>query len=187
MPNSLTTVATFADSVEANLAKNRLEASSVRAFLANDEIVDMVWYWGNAIGWIKLQVDAEDAGAARAILSRRGELEPPRGAESEEPAAAPGETEPGDELDDEDDGAGEPDRARTARDKNAERAARGAVLGLLFYPLEFYVFCLLLMVFVSGEPLGTRERRKAVIAAVINFFTLLGMYLYIRAMWIPPI
>jgi hypothetical protein len=37
MSNDMVTVATFTDPVEANLAKNRLEASGVRASLANEE------------------------------------------------------------------------------------------------------------------------------------------------------
>ncbi len=71
MGNVLVTVATYADPVEANLAKNNLEAAGIQAFLANEETVDMVWPIGNAIGWIKIQVGTDDADFARALLSQR--------------------------------------------------------------------------------------------------------------------
>ena len=68
--DSLATVATFADPIEAILAKNNLEAAGIPAFLANEEIVDMVWHFGNAIGWIKLQVGNDDADVARGFLGQ---------------------------------------------------------------------------------------------------------------------
>jgi hypothetical protein len=56
----------------------------------------------------------------------------------------------------------------TKREQDADRALRGAVIGLLFLPLQLYVFWLLLRVFVSDEELGAGKRRKAVVAALIN-------------------
>ncbi len=70
MSDFLMTVATFGDPVEANLAKNYLEASGVQAFLADEETVNMDWALGNAIGRIKLQVGDQDAEAARTLLSQ---------------------------------------------------------------------------------------------------------------------
>ena len=56
MSNELVTVTSFADPIEANLAKNNLEAAGVRTFLANEESVDMLWHLGNAMRWSKVQV-----------------------------------------------------------------------------------------------------------------------------------
>jgi hypothetical protein len=178
MGNDLVTVASFADPVEANLAKNRLEASGIPAFLANEETLDMVWYWGNAMGWIKLQVGDKDASNARAILDQHDELETPADSEVElqvGPEAGPeeGSLEPF-----EDEAGDDPDRPSTARDQDAERAARGALLGILFLPLELYAFYLLLKVVLSRESLGDRERRNAIFAAVINLPIIFGFCLY---------
>ncbi len=68
-------MATFADAVIANLAKNRLERLVIRAFLANEEIFDMDWLLGNAIGWIRLEVGDQDADAARSVLKQHEGIE----------------------------------------------------------------------------------------------------------------
>ena len=70
MSNELVTVASFANPIEANLAKNNLEAAGVRTFLANEESVDMLWHLGNAMGWIKVQVAHDDVDVARAFLNK---------------------------------------------------------------------------------------------------------------------
>ena len=40
MVERLVTVATFANPVESNLARNRLEAASIQSFLADEEYID---------------------------------------------------------------------------------------------------------------------------------------------------
>ena len=69
MSDRLATVATFGCPVEANLARNRLEAAGIKAFLADEETVGMVWHLTNALGGIKLQVGDRDAEEALAILA----------------------------------------------------------------------------------------------------------------------
>jgi Putative prokaryotic signal transducing protein len=181
MRDELVTVASFADPIEANLAKNNLEAAGVRAFLANEEIVDMVWHFGNAIGWIKLQVGNDDAAVARALLGQNKNAATVRldepALDSLEAAESPHIPNVDEEEADED----EPEPVLTGREKDAERACRGAVVGLLFLPLQLYVFYLLLKIFVSREPLADRERRKALVAAAINLPFMIALCFLLRA------
>src|SRR5262245_60532836 len=140
MSDSLVTIAAFWSPVEADLARNRLEAAGIQAFLANAVTVGMYWHLSNAVGGVRLQVREGDAEEALAVLA-------------EQPAAAEAE---------------ESEPVLTSREQNADRAFRGAVLGLLFLPLQLYVFWLLLKVFISDEHLDPGKRRNAIVAAIIN-------------------
>ena len=66
----LVTVRQFRDLPEALLAKGSLESAGIEAFLADDNIVRMDWFWSNLMGGIKLQVKAEDAESASGILDQ---------------------------------------------------------------------------------------------------------------------
>ena len=189
MHSELVTVASFADPIEANLAKNKLEAAGVRTFLANEECVDMLWHVGNAMGWIKVQVANDDVDVARALLSQHNH---PATSPLDEPVEDSLEVAKSTRVpnfDDEGEGAGdeqedeedEPDPILNGREKDAERACRGAVVGLLFLPLQLYVFYLLLKIFISQEPPGDRQRTKAFIAAVINLPLMIGLCFLLQA------
>jgi hypothetical protein len=184
MSDVLVTLATFNDTVEANLAKNYLEEAGFPAFLADEETVNMDWLLGNAVGRIKLQVGDRDAEAARTLLSQHGHLEAPAAIGPEEIRFESSQAGPSPESEDqeEDQDADEFEPTQTTRDKNAERAFRGAIFGVLFFPLQFYVFYLLLKVFISEEPLGDRARRKAIIAAIINLPFVVGLCISVRIM-----
>jgi putative signal transducing protein len=180
MSDRLATVATFRSPVEANLARNRLEAAGIEAFLADEETVGMVWHLTNALGGIKLQVGDRDVGEALAILAESEALELPAAGQADE-ALPPtsGEKQPWElgrvEVD-------EPEVALTSREQNADRALRGTVLGLLLLPLQLYAFWLLLKVFVSDERLSPDKRRRAVVAAIINLPLMFGFCLWLKAM-----
>lgn len=164
MSGELVTVATYNTSYEASMAKNCLQAAGVRAILADDITVGMAWHLGNALGGVKLQVQAEDAERAEQILA---EVRPETGVETD--VAEGGEV-------DEHEAEGrpefmpeEPSRPPSNwREENARRAVRCALLGLLLWPLQLYAFWLLMKVLVSEEPLTAESRRLAVIAACIN-------------------
>ncbi len=65
----LVTIARFRDLPEAWIAKGKLESAGVQCFLADDNMVRMGWFYGNAVGGIKLQVADEYAQAASELLS----------------------------------------------------------------------------------------------------------------------
>src|SRR5437868_2168085 len=125
MTERLVTVASFASPVEASLARNRLEEAGLWAVLTDELTVSMDWGLDNAVGGIKLQVAEPDAEAARSVL------EAPVEDAADEPPAGPED-------------ADEPEPVLTRREQDADRAFRGVLLGILFFPLQIYVFWLLL-------------------------------------------
>jgi hypothetical protein len=171
----LVTVARFVNPIEARLAKNCLEEAGFEAFLADAETVSVAWQLSNALGGIKLQVAEPKAAQARIVLQMqldgsagdRGELI----REAIGSRAVPGEG--GEELPPEDDESDAPEVEPTGREKDAERAFRGAVFGMLFIPLQFYVSYLLLRVLFSMETLAGRSRGRAFVAATINMIYML--------------
>ena len=62
MSEKLITIAAFNKGIEANIYKTRLESegidphSGMQSFIADENIVNMNWSLGNAVGSIKLQV-----------------------------------------------------------------------------------------------------------------------------------
>lgn len=176
MSGDFQTIGTFQNAVEANLAKNRLEAAGIPAYLEGEETAATAWPFVNPLGGVRLLVAAKDTYRAHACL-----VDPSAPANSEaaeltaaaestgitlerNPPATTGITlEPTAPAEEEDAGA-----TATVREQNAARALRGAVLGLIFWPLQAYVFYLLFRVYLSDEELGKVYRRRAWVAAAIN-------------------
>jgi hypothetical protein len=119
MSQELVFIATFDNSLLANIAKGRLEAEGIAAFLHNERALEMQWLWTNASGGIGLLVPESDAGRARAILAE------PVAAD----ATATDESAP-DRTADLEDTAQEPN----LREQDAVRAFKSAILGILFCP-----------------------------------------------------
>src|SRR5580704_3619688 len=65
--SDLVTIETYSDSTEAQLAKNDLLESGIKAVLSGEEN-NALWRLPTEIGMIKLQVAAEDAEKAAEIL-----------------------------------------------------------------------------------------------------------------------
>jgi len=59
----------FRDLPEALLAKGKLDSSEVPSFLVDDNTVRMDWLWSNAIGGVKILVEAEDFSQAAKLLN----------------------------------------------------------------------------------------------------------------------
>jgi hypothetical protein len=66
--DELTTVATFSNTAEAELAKERLESEGVRAFVLDEQTIGVLPFMGNAMGGIRVQVPTELAAKAKEIL-----------------------------------------------------------------------------------------------------------------------
>ena len=183
MIDRLVTVATFDNLVEAHMARNCLEAAGLKSFLMDEETVGMAWHLSNALGGVKLQVGEEDADEALAVLAEAAPSTS-TSADSQEAISCP-PTDASPQIEVEEAEPEEPELVLNEREMNADRAMRGAVLGLLLVPLQFYVFWLLLKVFMSKERLSPVQRRHAVIATLINLpmvmIMLLWFCLFVRA------
>ncbi len=190
--DELVTVATYDDAVSARMALNHLCEAGLAAVLSDESTVAMDWLLSNAIGGIKVQVHSKDLTIAHQLLDEhhRHEAAVDGAAETEtfaaEMAAANVDAEslgdregeaPGPD-DEEDDLEEEP--PLTTRERDGLRAFRGALLGILFPPIEFYVLYLVYKVFVSDERLGARYRNMACAAAVIMLIVLGGCYAIMR-------
>ena len=65
---ALSTVAIFREPYQAYLAKARLEAEDIEAFVVDEYYVGVNWLVSNAIGGVKLQVDERDFTSADEVL-----------------------------------------------------------------------------------------------------------------------
>lgn len=52
----LTTIATFSKPYEAHIARSRLEAQGIPAFVADEHTITMNWLYSQAMGGVRLQV-----------------------------------------------------------------------------------------------------------------------------------
>lgn len=71
MPSQLKTIATFLTPEDAEVARLALEEEGISVFLEGATTVGMAWYYGNALGWVKLQVSESDEERARKILAEK--------------------------------------------------------------------------------------------------------------------
>ena len=189
----LVTIATYWSPVEANLARNALDAAGVRAILVGEETVGMAWHLTNAIGGVKVQVRSADADRATELLDAISPADDATAADDpDDYGQDSGEADDGFEAEhdregDEKNEAGKtkvdaPDRALTRRELDADKALRVAMLGLLMIPLQLYVFWLLARVYVSEEPLAADKRWSALVAGAINFPFVLLVFVYVSIM-----
>lgn len=187
MPENFVTVATYLSSVEASLARNRLEEAGIPAFLSGEEMVDMAWVLGNAVGGIKLQVPETDLEQARAALAEESAADDEPGedellqSDSSDPSittkpvrqvpSAAGEAVERVEGDDE-----EQDFVNySAGEELATRAFRAAVFGCFTLPGIFHLYSVYVLFQLGGwdGELSPAGSRRAVTALLIDLVVLL--------------
>jgi len=64
----LVVIRTFWNLMEAELAKGLLDAAGIESFLFDDNMVRLDWFNANALGGVKLRVDAVNVEAANQVL-----------------------------------------------------------------------------------------------------------------------
>lgn len=189
--NELVVVAAYDDAVSARLALNHLREAGLRAVLSDESTIAMDWLLSNAIGGIKLQVNPKDIATARRLIEEHEwQLAETEGVPT--PVAFEVDEERWgakllpfgmeDVADDDDEADLDEDLPLTARERDGSRAFRGALLGILFAPIELYVLYLVYKVFVSHERLRPRYRNMASAAAAIMLIVLAGCYALIRSL-----
>jgi hypothetical protein len=158
MVNDFVTVATFTNSPEANLAKQRLEAEGIRCLLLNESTVNVAWHLSVAVGWIQLQVLQEDVDVAKSILVSELDYQPVTEAESKK----------FDEAEDYD------IPPLSWADKTADRGFVASVIGILFVflPIQIYSLWLLLSLLIYRQPISPNRRIKVIVALVLDFLSL---------------
>lgn len=156
--SDLTTIATFADGVEASIAQQTLAAEGIDAYVHGDAMATTMWHLGVALGGVKLQVAAKDEAQALQIIdeARSGSLANHGTAEEEE------------EGDDDD----QIDSATASQDEATLRVLKAAIFGLLFPPLTFYAGWLLLQFQHSDEVLSDKNRSRKRVASVLVIIAL---------------
>ncbi len=82
----LVTVRVFTNVPEAHVACTALLAAGLEASLRDEHLVSMQWLYSNAVGGVKLQVPAEQAEEARALLDTAAIVEAPTPATDDEEA-----------------------------------------------------------------------------------------------------
>ncbi|MBN2293261.1 MAG: hypothetical protein JXM70_12595 [Pirellulales bacterium] len=66
----LVTIVSYWNAAEAWIAKNRLADKRIEAFIVDENLVGMNWFYANAVRGIKVQVKPDDANRAIAVLSK---------------------------------------------------------------------------------------------------------------------
>ena len=72
----MTTIATFSKPEEAHLFRMHLEAAGIPAFVQDEHLVQMDWFYSNAIGGVRVQIADEDVPAAQEFLAADREQKP---------------------------------------------------------------------------------------------------------------
>jgi hypothetical protein len=187
--DELVTVVTYDDAVSARLAVNHLREAGLPAVISDENTVTMDWLLSNAIGGIKVQVDPKDFPVARRLIEEHERqravadgLLTLGAADGEEATVAVGRYSAGEDdvqIPEDDDEADE-EPPPTNRERDGSRILRGALLGILFPPIELYVLYLVFKVFVSTERLGRHYRNMAWGGAIIMLIVLGGVYAFLR-------
>ncbi len=165
------TIANFENSIEANLAKQDLEAEAIAAFLADEITVNIAWHLTVAVRWIKLQVPEPDVERALSVLAEAETFNastPSNWIERlPQTALNPAQAAEFDSASDFNEYEG---RIRISwTDEIVERLFRAAVFGLLFLPIQLYSLWLLVRLLVSLRIPSQRNWWKIVVAIFINF------------------
>jgi hypothetical protein len=171
MNDEFVTLATFGNALEAEMARNRLEAEGIRALILDRETASMAWHLTQAIGGVKLLVAPADEDRAALILDHPAERLDRSEADaivSQEDLDKVAPLSPD-----------EPDEPPTERELNAGRAFKTQVFAFLIMPLQVLALYFIVKVFLSEERLNGRPRRAFLWTLGLHVFN----WLFIMVMY----
>lgn len=67
---ALTTIRRYRDLTEAMIARSLLETAGIPVWIQDENLVRMDWFYSNAVGGVRLQVESGDEAAARELLDQ---------------------------------------------------------------------------------------------------------------------
>ncbi len=175
MANGWTTLATFHDPVQAAVVKNFLDAQGIPSVLLDEDTIATDWMLSGAIGGIKLQVAPMHLERAELLLAQVAEEkdEADDGPEAAQTAIAAQDIAEELQAERED---------RTPINQLVDRLFRATVFGLIFWPLQGYAFCFLMMLTVE-EGRVSADRRWKVWASVFLSLPILAFAFFLLS-WI---
>lgn len=68
MDSTFKTIASFENAIDAEIARGRLESEGIAAHIRDATMVGTNWLYSNAVGGVKLEVNAADVDQARQLL-----------------------------------------------------------------------------------------------------------------------
>lgn len=162
MPREIVTIATFSSPPEAEIAKGKLEAEGVEAFIPDTAASSILALAQPAMGGIRLQVAVSDAERARDILEGEEDSEHPyRSSASEHPH--------------EEEVLSKAEQAQAAFDAVATRAFRAAVVGIFLCPGPLQLYAIVKLVGLGSAAKLSASGRRAYWAAWVISLGVLGL------------
>jgi hypothetical protein len=157
MNQKLITIATFPNSIEAELSKQLLEGAEIPAFVIGADVANMLWYYTIAIGWIKLKVRECDVENAVDVLTATSiELDEDLEDVFAELSISPGDSE---------------FNYISKCDKTLDFAFRASIIGLFSFPfflLHLYSLALLIYLLFTGWNISAKRQLKALATFLID-------------------
>lgn len=191
MADSLVTVCSCFSVEEAYVLKNLLEAEGITVFLADEITTGFAWHLSNAIGGVKLQVPAEQADRAAALLAkpehRLAASEIDALAETPEPSECEEDRQDLQSASEEPDSEAadsEPDAVpELPGDAIVRRAWNTAIVGIFVCPptLHLYSLWLLARLALSNREVSPSVSAKQAVAFLIDLLFVFIGYLVFRS------
>lgn len=163
MDQVLITLARYSDPATAGLARSRLEAAGIPAFLADEATMGLAWHWNPAVGGIRLQIAPEHAEEARLLLDDPGKaVETWRDFPGDAPV--PSATEEPEE-----------DPEIGPRERLARRTVLAGVIGWVLTPLLLYSLVIGIRALAMGGALSGRQRTQLWLVTLLDV-VLIGVW-----------
>jgi len=170
----------YSNAIDAAMAKNLLEAEGIKALIADDQAIGMAWQMSIAMGGVKVLVSEDDLSRAEIILASINSHDADQ--VRQDPDCEEIEDNPAEKrmvIQ----GLSRQETEETAcndRERLVEAAWKGALISILFLPLQFYVFWMLLKIMSSETVLRPRFVKLAWWTAGVNISALFVLAVVLR-------